>query len=61
MINDSTILMSVRADDLKNHVASDDFKYNLPKYPEKKKQLEDLVNKLSELDNPVLMFVTFKK
>lgn len=45
---------------LKNHVYSDDFKNIMPKYPEKKKQLEGLAGSLSEYDNPVLMFVTFK-
>jgi len=45
---------------LKIHVASDDFKKSIPKYPEKKKSLENMVNKLTEFDNPVLMFVTFK-
>ena len=60
-VNDSTLLMWVSADKLKDHVASDDFKNNVPKYPEKKKELEDLANKLTEFDNPVLMFVTFNK
>jgi hypothetical protein len=60
MANDSTLVMWVTADQLKKHVASDDFKNNVPKYHEKKKQLEELANKLNELDNPVLMFVTFK-
>jgi hypothetical protein len=41
-------------------VASDDFKFSVPKYPEKKKKLEELVNKITEFDNPVLILVTFK-
>jgi len=32
----------------------------VPKYPEKKKELEKLADSLSVFDNPVLMFVTFK-
>jgi len=59
-INDSTMIMLITAKQLKDHVASDDFKINNPKYPEKKKELEDLANSLTEFDNPVLMIVTFK-
>lgn len=59
-INDSTMVMWIEAKQLKEHVASDDFKNNSPKYPEKKKELENIANSLSEFDNPVLMFVTFK-
>ena len=61
LINDSTMIMTVSTKELKYHVASDDFKNNLPKYPEKKKELENLANNLSEFDNPVLMIVTFNK
>jgi hypothetical protein len=60
-VNDSTMVMYIDPKQLKDHVASDDFKNNVPKYPGKKKQLEELANNLNELDNPVLMFVTFKK
>jgi len=60
LINDSTMVMTISAKDLKYHVASEDFKNNVPKYPEKKRQLEELANSLSEFDNPVLMVVTFK-
>ena len=60
-VNDSTLVMWIDAKQLKEHVASADFKNNIPKYPEKKKELEELANKLSIFDNPVLMFVTFKK
>jgi hypothetical protein len=60
-VNDTTMLMWVKANELKNHVASDDFKKSLVKYPEKKKELEKLANSLKETDNPVLMFVTFRK
>jgi len=61
MVNDSTIVMWIDAKQLKDHVASDDFKNSVPKYPEKKKQLYEFAYKLTEFDNAVLMFVTFKK
>lgn len=59
-INDSTMAMYVNAKQLKEHIASNDFRNGVPKFPEKKKQLEDLANSLSDLDNPVLILVTFK-
>jgi hypothetical protein len=61
IVNDSTMVMWIDAKQFKDHIASDDFKNNMPKFPEKKKQLEDLANSLTEFDNPVLMLVTFKK
>ncbi len=60
-VNDSTMVMWIEAKQFKDHVASDDFQKSIPKYPEKKKQLEELANRLTYLDNPVLMFVTFSK
>jgi hypothetical protein len=60
-INDSTIVMWVDARQLKEHGASDDFKNANPKFPEKNRELEKLAGWLSELDNPVLMMVTFKR
>lgn len=60
-VNDSTLVMWIEAKQLKDHIASDDFKKIVPKYPEKKKELEELANKLTVFDNPILMFVTFKK
>ena len=47
--------------ELKAHVASDEFKTSTPKYPEKKKQLEQLAKSLDENDNPVLMLVKLKE
>jgi len=47
--------------ELKTHVATDKFKNSIPKYPEKKKELEQLANSLNENDNPVLMLVKLKK
>lgn len=46
---------------LKVHVESESFKNSVPKYPEKKKQLEDLATSLDENDNPALMLVKLKK
>jgi len=60
MIYNSTMVMNISAKDLKYHVASEDFKNNVPVWPEKKKLLEKLANSLSEFDNPVLIVVTFK-
>jgi hypothetical protein len=59
-INDSTMLMWIRVDQLLKHVESKDFKDSEPKFPEKKKQLKELVQKLKPEDNGVLMFVTFR-
>ncbi len=61
IVNDSTMAMWVTADQLKKHVASDDFKNAIPKYQGKKKELEELANRLNIFDNPVLMIVTFLK
>jgi hypothetical protein len=60
MVNDSTLAMWVDAYKLREHVASEAFKNSTPKYPEKKKELEELANKLSDNDNPVLILCTFK-
>ncbi len=46
---------------LKTYVSSDIFKNSTPKFPEKKKQLEQLANSLNENDNPVLMLVKLKE
>ncbi|SHJ99012.1 6-bladed beta-propeller protein [Tangfeifania diversioriginum] len=59
--NDNTILAWVDAFELKSHVASEAFKNSTPKYPEKKKELEELADSLSENDNPVLMLVKLKE
>ena len=61
MINDNTMAMIIEAKQLKDHVKSNDFKNNVPKYPEKKNKLEELANKLTEFDNPILILVTFKR
>lgn len=46
---------------LKAYISSVEFKNKVPKYPEKKKELEKLANGLKETDNPVLMLVKLKK
>lgn len=47
--------------DLKVYILSSVFKNSVPKYPEKKKELEKLANSLTETDNPILMMVKLKK
>lgn len=59
-VNDSTMLMWINAEDFLKHISSDDFKNSTPKYPEKKKQLEELAKNVTVFDNPILMYVTFK-
>lgn len=51
----------IHAYELLAHFASDAFKNFTPKYPEKKRELEQLANSLSENDNPVLMIVKLKE
>jgi hypothetical protein len=46
---------------LKIHIAGNEFLNSVPKYPEKKKELEKFANSLKETDNPVLMIVRLKK
>jgi hypothetical protein len=45
---------------LKVLISSEAFKNSSPKYPEKKKELEQLANSLDENDNPILMLVKLK-
>jgi hypothetical protein len=47
--------------DLKGYLSSDEFKKSVPRYPEKKKDLEKLANSIKETDNPILMMVRLKK
>ncbi len=58
-VNDSTFAMSINAYELKQHVGSRAFRNSTPKYPEKKKELEKLGNRLNESDNPVLILMKF--
>ncbi|HYQ56600.1 MAG TPA: 6-bladed beta-propeller [Draconibacterium sp.] len=55
------VISWINAFELKAHVATNEFKNSTPKYPEKKKQLEQLANSLDENDNPVLMLVKLKE
>jgi len=55
------IVSWINAFDLKAHVASNEFKKATPKFPEKKKALEQLANRLNENDNPVLVLVKLKE
>lgn len=51
----------INAFELKAHIDSETFKNSTPKYPEKKKALEELANSINENDNPVLMLVKLKE
>jgi hypothetical protein len=51
----------IDAFELKAKVTSYEFKNSTPKYPEKKKELEELASSLDEKDNPVLMLVKLKE
>jgi hypothetical protein len=46
---------------LKMHIAGNEFLKSVPKYPEKKKELEKVAASLKETDNPVLMMLRLKK
>jgi hypothetical protein len=46
---------------IKSLVKRIEFKNSTPKYPEKKKELIELANRMKETDNPVLMLVSLKK
>ena len=46
---------------IKNHVSSDEFRNSTPKFPEKKKELEKLANRLKETDNPVMIIIRLKQ
>ncbi len=60
MISDNTMAMMLDTKQLKDLVDGNDFKNRVPKYPKKKKQLEEFAGNLAEMDNPVLMLVTFR-
>jgi len=60
--NDSEYIITLISPfDLKVYLSTDEFKNTVPKYPEKKKELEKLTASLKEVDNPVLMMVRLKK
>ena len=58
---DSIIVSWIEALKFREYIASDAFKESNPKFPEKKRELEKLVNGLKETDNPVLVLVRLKK
>ena len=61
-IDDTDYLVgSIDAVELVQYFKGSFFKNSTPKFPEKKKQLEQLANSLDENDNPVLMLVKLKK
>ncbi len=59
--DDNTVFSWINAYELKEYVTSEAFKNSTPLYPEKKKELEQLANRLTENDNPVLMLVKLKE
>ena len=59
--DDNTIITWINALKLKDYITSETFKNSKPKYPEKKKELEKLANKLKETDNPVLVIISLRK
>lgn len=59
--NREYLVASINPIELKEYIASDEFKNSTPKFPEKKKELEQLANSLDENDNPVLMLVKLKE
>jgi len=56
-----TLISWIDAIELKKYVASEIFKKTVPKYPEKKMELERLANNLKETDNPILILVKLKE
>ncbi len=58
--NSEYIVSIINPLELKTHIASNAFKNSNPKYPEKKKALKKLANRLNENDNPVLMLIKLK-
>jgi hypothetical protein len=60
-IKDNNIMITwIDAIQLKKYVASDTFKNSIPKYPNKKLELEKLAATLEDTDNPVLIMVKMK-
>jgi beta-lactamase regulating signal transducer with metallopeptidase domain len=59
-INDTAFVMCMTANSFKDHIKSDDFKNNNPKFPDKKRSLEELAGKLTDPDELILMYVTVK-
>ena len=56
-VNDTLLVSWFEVYELKMYVATKTFQNSSPKYPEKKKELEELAASLNGNDNPVLMLV----
>jgi len=59
--DDNTVIALIDALQLKAYVSSETFKNSMPRFPEKKRDLEKLASGLKETDNPVLIFVKIRK
>jgi len=59
--NNNILISYVTPLDLKSFISSDSFRTNIPKYLNKKLELQKLANSLNENDNPVLMLVKLKE
>jgi hypothetical protein len=59
--NREYIISLINPIDIKALVKTNEFKRSQPKYPEKKKELEQLATSLKETDNQILMIVKLKK
>ncbi|WP_319229257.1 6-bladed beta-propeller [Draconibacterium orientale] len=61
-IDDAEYLISwINAFELKTHINSEAYKNSTPLHPEKKKEMEQLANRMDENNNPVLVLVKLKK
>jgi hypothetical protein len=58
--DDYTIVSWIEALQFKEYIASDVFKNSIPKYPDKKKELEKLANSIQEIDNPIIVLIKVK-
>lgn len=59
--NREYMISFVEPSSLKVHISSNQFIDVAPKYPEKKKELVKLANRLKDTDNPVFVMVSLKK
>jgi hypothetical protein len=59
VLYDGSLVFWIDAIDIKTYVSSEIFRKSNPKYPDRKKKLEDLVNSLKDTDNPVLVLLKF--
>ncbi|HYQ56603.1 MAG TPA: 6-bladed beta-propeller [Draconibacterium sp.] len=61
VLNNTTVIAWIDAISLIEHVSSAAFRNSNPKYPEKKKELEELVKGMDLYSNPVLMLLKFEE